>query len=371
MSRPAEAARRRLRVLALPAYKRRKQNPFQALLYDELAGLDVEVEEWSFWRAAWRRCDLWHLHHPDTVVYPRARWQAAAETVMLYILLVLARLRGVKVLWTVHDLRSHDGRHPALERWFWSYFPPRVDAIAALTRDGLARVRARYPALAPTPGHVTPHGDFRAVYPNTVDRGEARARLGLEPDRPVILHYGLIRPYKSVPQLISAFGAMDRPDATLLVAGRVVDPELAAGIRALAARDPRVQLRLDWIPFEETQLYFNACDLVALPYRDILNSGTALLGLSFERPVLVPDKGAMREQQAHFSDGWIRLFEGEISAPALSDALDWAQGPRRGPVNWTGLDWPSIARATRTVYDSMLTGPTATSALYTADPDRA
>ena len=102
------------RVLALPAFHRRDQNPFTALLYDQIGRFDVEVDDWSFWRAVWKTCEIWHFHHPDTVVFPRRRWQSFAEATAMRFLLGLAKLRGIKVLWTVHDLGSHDGLHPGM-----------------------------------------------------------------------------------------------------------------------------------------------------------------------------------------------------------------------------------------------------------------
>ena len=344
----------RIRVLALPAYFRTAQNPFTRLLYDEVRKLDVDVEDWTWWRAAWRSCDIWHMHHPDTVVFPRRRWQAAGETLTMRCLLALARLRGIRVVWTVHDLGSHDGLHPALERWFWRYFPPAVDAFVSLSETGRDLAPKHWPALADTPGFVAQHGHFRDIYPDTMDRAEARARLGLDPDRPVVLHFGLIRPYKSVPELIDAFRGMPGERATLLVAGKVWDTALDDEIRARASDRDDIDLRTEWIPFEDTQLYFKACDLVVLPYRRILNSGAALLALGFERPVLVPDMGAMPDLLKRFGPGWIRLFEGEITSDSLGEAIDWAMSPRPAPVDWTGLDWPTLARKHREIYDAVL-----------------
>ncbi len=232
--------------------------------------------------------------------------------------------------------------------------PPRVDAFVSLTETGRDLARRRWPALADKPGFVVPHGSFRSVYPNDTTRAEARARLGLDPDRPVILHFGLVRPYKSVPELVDAFRALGHPEAQLLVAGKVWDEALEAEIRDRARGVAGIDLRFGWIPFEETQLHFNACDLVVLPYRRILNSGAALLALGFDRPVLVPGTGAMPELQERFGSDWVRLFDCEISAADLAAAIDWAHAQRIAGVNWEGLDWPHLAAEYRDIYDIVL-----------------
>ena len=341
-------------MLALPAYRRRSLNPFQALLYDEVRTHDVDVADWSFSRALLRRADIWHLHHPDTVVFPRSSLQSAVETVLLRVLLGWAKLRGIRILWSVHDLDSSDGVHPRLERWFWRYFLPRVDACIYLTETGRRLARERFPILRRVPGVVVPHGDFSPAYPNELSRAEARRSLGLPKTMPVLLHFGLIRPYKDVPRLVEAVAALDAAEAVLLVVGRVWDAALETELRERARAQANVRLHLRWVPFEDTQRWFKAADIVVLPYRRILNSGTTMLALAFGRPVLVPDRGTMPELRDRFGDDWIRLYDGALDAATLREAIAWARSPRPGSPDLTGLDWATLAEWTLDVYDGLL-----------------
>ena len=343
-----------MRVLALPAYKRRALNPFQALLYDEVSKLNVEVRDWSFWRALWQPCDIWHLHHPDTVIFPRRIWQSAIETTLLRVLLSWARLRGIRIVWTVHDLDSSDGVHPRIERWFWSFFLSRLDAFICLTEAGRELALKRFPALNSLPSYIIPHGDFSPAYPNDISREKARQSLGLCATAPTLLNYGLIRPYKDVPMLVDTVRALEPAQASLLIAGRVVDQNVTDDIVACANNASHIHLHLNWISFEDTQRFFVACDLVVLPYRRILNSGTLMLALAFRRPVLVPDRGTMSELQKRFGHDWIRLYNGDLDESEIVAALEWARKCNRAPLDLTDLDWASIARQTRLVYDALL-----------------
>ncbi len=355
----SSAERTQLRVLALPAFARRQSNPFQALLYDEVGKLRVEVRDWTYLSALWRPADIWHFHHPDTVVFPRALWQSLGETVYMRLLMLWAKLRRIKIIWTVHDLDSSDGLHPRLEAWFWRYFLAHVDGCIYLTRAGEALAKARFARLNDIPAYLVPHGGFAPAYANTISRADARARLNLPQKASVLLHFGLIRPYKNVPELIEAFNALpqagpDEPPRILLIAGRVVDRDLAERLRALAAHNPNVRLMLEWIPFDDTQLYFNASNLVVLPYRRILNSGTLLLAMSFKRPVLVPDKGVLAEQQEKFGSDWVRLYTGALQAEDLIDACAWATSERRSDPTFAGMQWRDVAAMTRAAYDDVL-----------------
>jgi glycosyltransferase involved in cell wall biosynthesis len=106
--------------------------------------------------------------------------------------------------------------------------------------------------------------------------------------------FGRCRPYKGLEALIEAFAAAP-PPARLLIVGNFASPAYLASISALARPVPGVEIVPRSIPDADIQLYLNAADCVVLPYRAVLTSGAALLAMSFGRPVIAPDLGAMRD----------------------------------------------------------------------------
>ena len=166
-----------------------------------------------------RSADLWHLHHLDSIVYLRSGLRSALETLALCGLLTLARWRGIRILWTVHDLGNPDELHPHLEAWFWRFFVRRVDAYICLSEGGARQARERFPKLRGVPRFTVPHGHYLDAYPNEVSRAEARRALDLPEAAPVLLHFGLIRPYKNAPHLIRTFRELPESGAILVVAG--------------------------------------------------------------------------------------------------------------------------------------------------------
>jgi glycosyltransferase involved in cell wall biosynthesis len=345
---------RPLKVLAWPAFRKRDANPHAALLSEKLRDLGVQVDDWTPARACLQPVDLWHLHHPETVVYQRSRLRSALATLAFCGLMWLARARGIRILWTVHDLGSHDELHPHLEPWFWRFFLARIDGYVCLSEGGARLARARFPGLRDLPGFTVPHGHYRDAYPNQVSRAEARRALGLPDDVPILLHFGLLRPYKNAPYLIRTFRELPESKAILVVAGKPYDEIVEREVRLSADGCPRVRLLLRWIPVAEVQHLMVASDLVVLPYRRILNSGAALLALSFARPILVPDKGAMREQQQRFGKEWVRLYPGELTAESLAEACRWAKMRSRHRPDLAELDWTSLAGKTRAIYETVL-----------------
>ena len=95
-------------MLAWPAFRKESANPHAALLARELIELGVSLVDWTPVRALLRPGDLWHLHHPETVLYRRSLAASSLETLTFLGLLLLARVRGVRLLWTIHDLGSND-----------------------------------------------------------------------------------------------------------------------------------------------------------------------------------------------------------------------------------------------------------------------
>ena len=116
--------------------------------------------------------------------------------------------------------------------------------------------------------------------------------------------------------------------------------------------DPRVRLDLRFLPDDELPTLLAAADLVVLPYRRIQNSGSAILALSANRPVLVPDLGAMRELQADVGGEWVRLYDGELAAEDLLASLDWACAPiREDALDVSSYDWDAIAESTMEAFE--------------------
>lgn len=352
--RGSRARARGPRVLAWPAFRKESANPHAALLARELIGLGVCLVDWTPLRALLRPGDLWHLHHPETVLYRRRVAASALEAVVFLGLLILARVRGVRILWTIHDLGSNDRLHPRLEGWFWKAFVARVDAFVCLSEHSRTLALERFLGLVGRPGHIVPHGHYRDAYPRTVPRETARQRLSLPPKATVLLHFGLMRPYKNVPHLIRTFRAMPRRVAVLMVVGKPYDAAIEREIRDAANGASNVRLDLRWIPPEDVEVFFAASDLVVLPYRRILNSGAVMLALTFARPALVPDLGAMRDQQETFGADWIRLYTGALTATELAAASEWARATRRQAIDLDRFGWRALALRTRTIYEELV-----------------
>jgi glycosyltransferase involved in cell wall biosynthesis len=348
----ADRERKELRVLARPAFKDGVKKPYNFLLYGALQRLGVKVSEYEARRLLQGHVDIWHVHWPESLIETRSELRAWLSAQQYRLLLHLARRQGIKLIWTIHDLVPHDLVYPRIEWAFWHDVIDRVDAVIALTRNGLDVAREKYPRLQTCPAFVIPHGHFRDAYPRTVSREEARGILGISPEKRVIAYFGQIRPYKNVPRLVQVFRSLPGDDLMLLICGRI--SKRTGGrqeIVAAAEGDPRIRLELRYIKPEEIQVFLLAADLMVFPYSEILNSGSAILALSYDRPVVAPNLGALPELRTLVGDAWMRGYEGDIDARILADSLAWAlqtERPPRAPLE--DLDWTKIGAQTLDAY---------------------
>lgn len=306
-------------------------NPYLVQLAGALPG-DVRVEFFSWRTALAGGYDVLHLHWPETLLRSPRRSRALARKAATALLLGLLRVRRVAVVRTVHNPRPHE-RPPALDR--------------ALLR-GLDRATTRWVRLnpaTPTPDPertaTVPHGHYRGWFPPA-----AGAPV---PGR--LLCFGLLRPYKGVEGLLAAFTTLEGGDVSLRVVGAATTPALARTVEAAAAADARITARLEYVDDTALHAEVSAAQLVVLPYRELHNSGAALLALSLDRPVLLPAGEQAALLAAETGPGWVHTYQGELSAAALAGALAAVRtGPRSPRPDLSAREWPAAGLAHRAVY---------------------
>lgn len=298
-------------------------NPYIVMLADAIRSVpDVELRTFSWRSALLEHSDVVHLHWPEILVAGRTPLRSAARQALT--LLWLAKLTATRtaIVRTAHNLELPDG-------------------ISRRER-GILRLIDRMTVLKIRLNESTEIDDRWAVA--TIQHGHYRgwfARYPLARRVPGRLAYfGLIRRYKGVDRLLDAFAGVPEPDASLHVAGRPSSPELAAGLRAQAAGDPRVTLALEFIPDEMIPQLVGEANLVVLPYREMHNSGGALTTLSLDRPVLLPANAVNQQLSDEVGAQWVHQYEGELTAAVLEQTLAALEAePPQGRPNLSAREW--------------------------------
>jgi glycosyltransferase involved in cell wall biosynthesis len=228
-----------------------------------------------------------------------------------------------------------------------------MDAVIALSEHGAHRLReeAGIPAERV---RVIPHGalDYLTRLPDEDPLPEELAAV----EGPVILCFGLIRPYKGVDVLLEAFRSIE--GAELWVVGRPLGIS-AERLSELAARAAgRVRLVPRFVADRELPAYFRRADLVVLPYRDAEQSGVLYTALAFGKPIVMSDVGGFAEVAEH---GAGRLVPpGDPSALAATVDRLLRDDDARGRLAAAALaaaagpySWDSVAEQTISLYEEL------------------
>jgi glycosyltransferase involved in cell wall biosynthesis len=291
-------------------------------------------------------------HVPDMLRYRRA---ARAADVVHFQWLAVQQLdrhllpRGrasPPLVLTAHDILPREPRRGQLEAQRRLY--DRFDAVVVHSEHGARRLTGEL-AIDPALVHVIPHGAFEHL------AGEALTSSAPLPrtDKPVVLCFGLMRPYKGIDLLLEAWGEVD--DAELWIAGM---PRMdVSPLRAAAP--PNVRFFPRFITDGELPAYFRRADLLVLPYREIDQSGVLFTALAFGKPLLLSDVGGFPEIAA---TGAARIFPaGDASAlgaslrellgdrSALAGMAESARAAAQGPYSWR-----AVAARTLALYESLL-----------------
>lgn len=215
---------------------------------------------------------------------------------------------------------------------------------------------------------VIPFGINNAVPNTSLTPSDAKQQLGIREDERTILFFGRITPYKGLEYLIAAFRQVltRRENYRLIIAGRVDRCEkywgaIRENIREEVQRG-RILLRADFIPDDETEVYFKAADALILPYRHIYQSGVLFLAHSFGLPVLAADVGSLKDEIVEDKTGFVFRPEDPVDlARAIeryfaSDLYADLNSRRREIRDYATErhSWDVVGQITMSVYNSLL-----------------
>ena len=283
---------------------------------------------------SWRgQVDVLHLHWLELLY--TAPGPARSVRLLAAVLAGLgwARLSGLRLVYTVHNLNPHERAFPALDRWAsralfrWADAVHVHDEEARLSLERLYGRRRRV--------YVVPHASYVGAYPNSCTRLEARQRLGLAEDEFVYLCLGQMRRYKGIEDLIAAFRGLPAGQNRLVLAGNVHDPTYGDELARLTRGDAKVVGWFRYVGDAELQYFMNACDVCVLPYRDVTTSGAAILAFSFGRSIVAP---AMAGFTKLVAEGRGIAYDPR-SAHGLAQALQQARALDVTDAGQRALEW--------------------------------
>jgi D-inositol-3-phosphate glycosyltransferase len=215
---------------------------------------------------------------------------------------------------------------------------------------------------------VIPFGINNTVPSTSLSSAEAKRQLGASGDDRAVLFFGNIAPYKGLEYLISAFVELLNKDRNyrLIIVGKPKGSEgywkqIHQGIARSGIRD-RVIERIEYIPDEETELFFKAADVLILPYTRVFQSGVLFLGYSFGLPAIASDVGTLKTEIIEGQTGFVCKPQDSSDLASKIDKYFRSElfrnlEARRAEIKAYAnerFSWDKVAAITRNVYSELL-----------------
>ncbi|MFP4459832.1 MAG: glycosyltransferase family 4 protein [Candidatus Zixiibacteriota bacterium] len=291
-----------LKALFLPDFS--KNNPYLNNLADGLRkqNIDVEMSNINLRKhprnpiSAIGDFDVIHIHWTHSIFLGANLPKSIIRTMLVFLDIKKLKNNGKAIVWTVHNIWYHD------RKWRWLEFLAKkklaklADRILVHCENARELFIENYNLSRKIAKkiEVLPHGNYIENYENKISKTSAKLELNLDTNKFIFVNIGRIMPYKGLERLIESFQRLDDNYCQLIIAGKANDKQYLKKLKTGVS--PNIKIIDKFIPDDEIQILLNAADFVVLPYDKILTSGTAVLALSFGRPVIAPDIGCIKEQ---------------------------------------------------------------------------
>ena len=303
----------------------------------------------SCWAGLTARNKILHFH-----------WWTSFLFVVFFPLTLFAKLRGKKIVCTVHNVLGHESN--LLDRLLCKLMLPLPDKYIVHSdknREKLADIFG----IDPQDISVIPHGSYDFYQDEPVSKAEALQYLGMNESTKMILFFGHIRDYKGVETLLQSLARVwdTIPNIKCVIAGkdwvswepyqRIIDNNQLQDV---------IDVRLDYVPSSEVKYFYSAADVVVVPYKHFdSQSGPGNIALGFGKPLVVSNVGGLpdlvREKDVIFEPG-----DQDGLAHALIRVLnnaDFAQHlARQSSELAEKYSWDGIAKKTADLYQFILNG---------------
>ncbi|MEZ4903991.1 MAG: glycosyltransferase [Spirosomataceae bacterium] len=285
-----------------------KENPFQYELvkYLQKNGMDVVIGQKYTLGSTFRAL----LKHKPSILYydwvhsfilgKSLLWSSVKSLVFVLEIICTKYIRHVKIIHTLHNLQNHAGIWLGLERIIYGFFLRQCHQIRVYNEATKAAAMARF-GLKEDDLKIIQDLPYHWYYENKYTPEESRKKLNLDSNQFVYLFFGELKPYKGLHDLLEAYAHIAQPNDCLVIAGKSYDSDYFASLQTLANPVPSIIFHHRFIEDSEVQLFFNAADVVVLPFVRIDHSGSIDLAMSFGKPIITLNTAATSQLLAHQS----------------------------------------------------------------------
>ncbi|GAC10807.1 glycosyltransferase [Paraglaciecola chathamensis] len=285
----------------LPDY--RNANPYQSLLASALSKEHVETTFIPFSRSllpltrsikGLKNIDVVHVHWIIDILQPLMWTKSNLVFYIKFSLLIidvfLVRLRGKKVVWTVHNKLAHQQLNTKRELLVRKWFAKSVNRVIFHSNEAQELVSNMLNIDIRSKSKIIFHGNYIGSYPEPSNsKMNMRDHYGLPNSGTLISYVGVLRPYKGIETLIEAFTKVEGDNTRLLISGNPNSIQYKAQLAQLTLANSRISTDFQFLPEQKMIDYLAISDIICLPFSDTLTSGSTILAMSYAKPLILPE----------------------------------------------------------------------------------
>jgi len=289
-----------------------------------------------YWLPSIVRSLIFLFHErPDILVF---QWWSGTVLHSYFLLALVARLLGAKVVIEFHEVLDAGEAKLAPVRAYIRLFAPLFISMAqafVIHSEYYRKVLEKHYKLEKRPIAVIYHGPY--------GHSQLAAKEQAQREAPMsccnLLFFGVIRPFKGLEDLITAFDALTENKANaywLTIVGETWEGwTLPAELIEKSCYRDRITFVNRYVSDVEVARFFGGADAVVLPYHRSSASGPLHMAMSYGLPVVVTSVGGLTEAVAAY-EGAILVAPQDIGGlkRALTEVASLRGRQYRDPHSW-------------------------------------
>lgn len=322
-------------VLMSPGKSEKNNNQYIDLLINNLPD-QIEVIDFTFFKALFKKYPILHVHWPDRLYRANSKIKTLIKRTLLSLLLIRIFVLKTSVVWTVHDKSPHE-EMTLIDKFFNYNFTKCIKSKIYLQTDPYFNKKTDF---------VIKHGNYIREVAQIRSRSFQKDNL--------VVCIGFLRPSKNIENLIQNFPIQNK--FILKISGQPISTHYGRNLLLEAKKREDIIFKAQRLSSDELKEAYQNCFCSIIPYINPYNSGAAIFSLSIPRPVIATISQSMIDLQLEVGTQWLQLIPQNFQNTDILLALDNLSASRneRGLISplSNDRDWEIIGSQHLAVYSS-------------------
>ncbi len=208
------------------------------------------------------------------------------------------KIIGGKIVWTIHNKFPHSNKYKFLNNVFLRYLA-KISNRLHVHCESAVKIMSPILKVPESKFFIVKHPDFKV---EIFDRQKSEKlmqqkfpQVKIDYNKKIFLAFGAIAEYKGLLEIINLLNEIS--NSILIIAGSVKKGSEAyfKKMEAASKNKDNIIIISKFISEEEINLLFGITDFVIFNFDDILTSGSVILALNYNKKVIAPAMGCIKD----------------------------------------------------------------------------